>query len=304
MSTGLSPAVVPRTQRGGTPPRRGRRAALAALVVAIIGVIGGALVIFGWMVNETRFDRPSPELEEFATEIDRLPGVGSVDTERWVEAPTFSNPTTTVTVAVDRAGLPALLDAACATDYPDAVTWAVRVVTPSSTEVSLHASSPPASAAASRCLDFGFDAAGLIDELDRVSPGLVLQPSIFEPGRLTMVEVEEVRAGFRHLLPLVEHAPNLLAAAGLAPEDDVEINAATLGVRLSRDEAAEYLALLRELADDRGVSSFWASDATQQTDGVARLQLVAPEPQQTAIERAVASSGLPVAAYPIRFIEQ
>ncbi|MFE7843585.1 hypothetical protein ACFUTX_00165 [Microbacterium sp. NPDC057407] len=304
MSTELSPAPVRGIEHGSPPPRRGRRAGLAALVVAIIVLIGVGLVIFGWMVNETHFNRPSPELEEFATEIDRLPGVASVDTERWVEAPTFSNPTTTVAVAVDRAGLPALLDAACATDYPDGVTWAIRVVTPSSTEVSLHASSPPDSEAASRCLDFGFDAAGLIDELGRVGPGLSLQPSIFEPGRLTVVEVEEARAGFTHLLPLVAYAPNLLAAAGLAFEDDVEINAATLGVRLSGGEAAEYLALLRELADDRGVTSFWASDATQQTDGVAKVQLVAPALQQTAIERAITSSALPIAAYSIRFIEQ
>lgn len=106
------------------------------------------------------------------------------------------------------------------------------------------------------------------------------------------------------MLPLVEHAPNLLAAAGLAFEDDVEINAATLEVRLSGGEAAEYLALLRELADARGVTSFWARDATQQTDGVAKVQLVAPALQQTAIERAITSSALPIAAYSIRFIEQ
>lgn len=305
MSTELTSAPAPERQRSSARSKTGRRIVLAVCVLVVVGLVTGGLVIFGWMVDETHFDRPSAEFDQFAADIDGLPGVGSVETERWVEAPTFSDPTSWMSVSVEESGLPGLLEAACTTDYPDGVTWSIRVLTPSATEVSLHASPPPDASLGSRCPDFGFDAVALVDELDRVAPGLAVQPSIWQPGRLTFVEVEEaLPVGFTHLLPLIENADTLLSAAGLAADDVVEINAATLDLRLRHGEADEYLALLRELADDRGVSTFWASDSSMQTDGVAKVQMVAPQPQRTSIEEAVASSGLPIADYRVRFIEQ
>ncbi|KRB36399.1 hypothetical protein [Microbacterium sp. Root180] len=297
------------TAPGGDRPRATvrRRVWLTVLVVAIVGAVIGGSVVFAWMVDETHFDRPSQEFDQFAAEVESLPGVQSVEKERWVEAPTFSNPTSWMFVTVDRSGLPAVFDAACATDYPDPVSWSFRVQTPASAEVMLHATSavPDAVSGDGRCPDFGFDAAPLVDELDRVAPGLTIQPIMWDVDKLALVAIEdELPNGFTHLLPLVEHADRLVAAAGVDPNEEVEINSANLGLVFEPRERGAYLALLAELAEDLGVTSFYADGGGAMADGKAIVQVVAPPSQHAAIEDAIQSSGLAVADYPIRFLEQ
>jgi hypothetical protein len=275
--------------------------------LAIVGVVFGAVVTFGWMIDETHFERPTPEFDDFERQIENLPGIDRVDKERWVEAPTFSNPTSWMSVTVNQAGLPRLLEAACSTDYPDAIRWSVRVSTAAGTEVSLHAAptAPDAAGGDSRCPDFGLDAVRVVDELDRVAPGVAVQPAVWEDGRLALVALEEdVPADFTHLLPLIEHADDLLAAAGLAGNHVVEINSANLGLILEPGESDRYLALLTELAEDRAVSSYWADGGGTPIDGVEKVQIVAPDDQHAAIEEIIRSSRLHIADLPVRFLEQ
>lgn len=277
------------------------------LVITVSAIVVGAFVMFAWTANETHFDRPSQEFDAFGTQVENLPGVAFLDQGRWVEAPTFSNPTSWIHVTVNEAGLPGLLEAACSTDYPDEVTWSIRVQTPTAAEVSLHPAptDPTRSGRDTPCPDFGFDAVQLVDELDRVAPGLAVQPAIWESGRLAFVAAEEeMPTGFTHLLPLVEHADDLLAAAGLDANDLVEINSANLGLVLEPGESVGYLALLSELAADHAVSSFWADDGTMPQGGIEKVQIVAPAQHHAAIEDIIRSSRLHVADLPVRFIEQ
>ena len=145
----------------------------------------------------------------------------------------------------------------------------------------------------------------LVEELDRVAPGLAVQPTIWENGRLALVALEEeMPTGFTHLLPLIEHADDLLVAAGLDANGVVEVNAANLGLVLEPGESEAYLALLTELAEGRAVSSYWADDAGTQADGIDKVQIVAPDEQHAAIEEIIRSSGLHIADLPVRFLEQ
>jgi len=284
-----------------------KRVWLSVLTAGIVGFAIGGFVLFGWMANETHFDRPSQAFDQLQAQLKNLPGVEGVDKERWVEAPTFSNPTSWMSVTVDEAGVPGLLEAACSTDYPDAVTWSIRVRTPGAAEVLLFAA-PTATGTGipgERCPDFGFDAVGLIKAVDQVAPGLAVQPTIGEDGRFTLVEIEEaVPMGFTHLLPLIEHADDLLAAAGLGAGELVEINASTLGLTLEPGESDAYLALLTELSESRAVSSYWADSGGRPVDGVEKVQIVAPDEHHAAIEQIIRSSGLHIADLPLRFLEQ
>lgn len=299
--------------QGSTAPGGSRRArpgaaktaAVVALAVVGAGVVLGALLMLAWMANEEHFDRPSAEFDALEAQILGLPGVESVETERWVEAPTFADPTSWMAVTVSDSGLPALLDAACTNDYPDPVTWSIRVTTPNDSEVSLHATSPSGgSTGREQCPDFGFDPVPLVDELDRVAPGLALQPTIWKRGVLTLVEaVESLPSGLEHLLPLVEHADELAAAADL-DGGAVEINAATLDLVVGAGEAAPALRLLTELAHEQEVESLWVGTGATQTDGVAKVQVVAPPNRHDAIETAIRSSGLDFAGFPVRFLDQ
>ncbi|MGI9822076.1 hypothetical protein [Agromyces sp. Marseille-Q5079] len=280
---------------------------MSVLVLSIGGFAVGAVVVFGWMVNETHFDRSTPEFDEFERHVGNISGVHSVDTERWVEAPTFSDPTSWMSVTVEQAGLPGLLEAACSTDYPDAITWSIHVQTPAATEVSLHAApqAPNAGSRNARCPDFGLDAVRLVSELDRVVPGVAIQPAIWEEGRLSLVALErEPSTGFTHLLPLIEHADELLTAAGMAGNGEVEINAMNLGLILESGESDRYLAMLTELAEDHAISSYWADGGGTPIDGVEKVQIVAPDHQHRAIEEAIRSSRLHIAGNPVRFLEQ
>lgn len=302
MSTTLTPPTGPVPE--GDASQRGRariakRVGVWVVVLAIVGLVTGALVVFAWMIDETHFDRPSAQFDAFRAQLDDLPGVDVVDAERWVEAPTFSSPTSWLSVTVDEAAVAGLLAAACSTDYPDAVTWSINVRTPTAAEVLLNASS-----GADPCVDFGFDAVGLVAVLDRVAPGLAIQPAIWENGRFALVALEdEAPGGFTHLLPLVEHAEELLAAASLGSGDVIEINSANLGFTLEPGESDRYLSLLRELADDHAVQSFWADGGGAQTDGIAKVQIVAPTSQHESIEDAIRTSGVHIADLPVRFLE-
>jgi hypothetical protein len=309
MSTTLAPTTdsAPDGPGGGRPRDRvGRRAGLTIVALVIGGIVLGGLVMFSWMINETHFDRPSPQFDEFASSVESLPGVQSVQKERWVEAPTFFEPTSWMSVTVEQSGLPGLLDAACSTEYPDAITWSIIVLTPAASEVSLHAPATGSGVAGqpSRCPDFGFDAVGLVAELDRVAPGLAVQPAIWGDGRLAFVEVaEELPEGFAHLLPLVEHSADLVAAAGVGGNWNFEINSANLGAVLAPGESDAYLSLLTDLAD-LGVTSYWADGGETPGEGGAKVQIVAPAQHHEAISEAIQSSPLPVADLPIRYIEQ
>jgi len=310
MPTKLTVKRRPTPEGGDADRHRGSTATRvwwSVLVLSILGFGIGLLVILGWMVDETRFDRSSAEFDEIERHIEALPGVHSVDAERWVEAPTFWTPTSWMSVTVDQAGLPGLLEAACGTDYRDAVTWSIHVRTPSASEVSLHAAptTPNAADRDARCPDFGVDAVGIVDELDRVAPGVAIQPSIWEDGRFALVALEErIPSGFTHLLPLIEHADDLLAAAGVPGNEAVEINGMNLGLILEPSESADYFEMLTELTEVHAVSSYWADGGGAPTDGVEKVQIVAPDRQHRAIEDVIRSSGLHIAELPVRFLEQ
>jgi len=306
MSTTLTANTDPAGEEQHQDRRRTRiakRVWISVLVLAIVGVGIGALMLLAWMVDETHFDRPSQEFDDFERQVASLPGVDGVDKERWVEAPTFSHPTSWMSVSLDEAGLPGLLEAACSTDYPDPVTWSMLVRTPAGADVSLHAGATDPSAADSgtQCPDFGFDAVALVHELDRVATGLAVQPVIWDNGRFALVALD---GGFVQVLPLVEHADELLAAAGLDTDNAVEISSPNLGVVLEPGESEEYLALLTELTELHSVRSFWADPDGSQADGIEKVQIVAPEDEHAAIEDRIRASGLHIADLPVRFIEQ
>ncbi|MCW3493601.1 hypothetical protein [Microbacterium sp. SSM24] len=308
MSTTLTsePSTAPDGPNRDRPRSRVRRVWLSVLVLAIVGAVIGGSVVFAWMVNEVRFDRPSAEFDEFAAQVEGLPGVQSVESERWVEAPAFFDPTSSLFVTVDRSGFPGVIDAACATDYPETVSWSFRVETPADSTVMLHSTSvPDAVAGVSRCPDFGFEAGPLVDELDLVAPGLVIQPIMWNADKLALVAIEEeLPAGYTQLLPLVQHADDVVAASGVDPAEDVEINAASLGLVFVPRYGDAYARLLTELAEDFGVTSFWASGGDDMIDGEPLVQIAAPPRFHAAIEDAILSSGLPIAGDPIRFLEQ
>ncbi|SBS72141.1 hypothetical protein [uncultured Microbacterium sp.] len=304
-TSGPQPTLDERTARR---PHAGawRGVWLSALGVAITAVVAWGLLLFAWMIDETHFDRPSAEFDAFTTQIERLPGVALVETERWVEAPAFWTPTSLLSAVVDVTALPGLLRTACSTVYAEPVTWSLRVSTAADAEVSMHATSDATGEALgdARCLVFGYDAVGLVHELDRAAPGLAIQPLVLENETLAFVALdEEPSGGFSRLLPLVEHCADLVAAAGLDPNTPVEISSPDLGVVLTPDESGEYLALLTQLAGDHAVRSFWSSPADSQMDGSATIQVVAPEDQRTAIENAIRASGVESADAPVGFIE-
>lgn len=277
--------------------------AITALVVA--GLALGTIAVFSWTIDETRFDRPDAGFDRFTAEIESLPGV-SVDTkERWVEAPTFVNPTSWITLTVDQANLPGLLDTACASEYTDPVTWSLRVQTNAGDVVSLHTDSATMGRAGeSRCLDVGFDALALVDAVDRVEPGVDLQAAIWDDGRFALVALEEDARGLPAQLPLVAHADELQSAAGIDPNRPVEINSASLILIVEQGEHARYLTLLSDLAEEHGVTSFWADGGGTPIDGIEKVQIVAPDANHAAIEDAIRASGLHIADLPVRFIPQ
>lgn len=278
--------------------------------VAVLGAVGalllcGGVVVFVWMIDETQFERPDDGFDRLTAQVESLPGVDVEASERWVEAPTFSDPSSWISLTVDEVGLPAALDAACSTEYPDTVTWSVRVATTGGTAVTMH-SDPEARYAAEgeRCPDFGFDTAGLVGRVDSTVPGVDLQAGVWDNGRFALVALEEQPEDLPSLLPLVAHAEDLRDAAGLAPDRSVEVNSSSLILHVEPGEQERYLALLTELAEQHGVTSYWADGGGTPTDGVDKVQVVAPDDEHAAIEEALRTSGLHVAEFPVRFLPE
>jgi hypothetical protein len=289
------PALVDTASRSRA---RRKRVWTAVAVLAVISLAVGGFVLFAWSVNEVRFDRPSAAFDDRAREIEALPGVDDVQHERWVEAPLFGIPNSTLSIGVARSGLPELLDLSCSNGYEDAVAWSIRVRAAAAEVVLNSAPTTPG-----ECPDFGFDAIPLVDELARVAPKTSMQPSVWQSGVLSLVAPnDDPSSGIAALLPVLENAANLVAAAGMDAEAALEVNSAHLGVIVAPGEQDEYVSLLRALIDERGVMSFWASGGW--SDGVERIQVVAPEAQHGAIERLIASADLSIADLPVRFIEQ
>jgi hypothetical protein len=290
----------------------GRRIRMTVGIAAVVVLATGALLLAAWSLDDTHFDRPSAEFDELGAELERLPGVEAVEKERWVEAPTFSDPTSWMFVTVSEAGLPGLLEAACTSGYPDEITWHIRVRTPAASEVALNASpsDPIPTASAPSCPDFGFDAVRLTKELDRVAPELAVQPSIWDEGVLTLLAMDDLDqpdagtpTGFADTLPLIEHADALLTAAGRDADEVVEITSPDLSLMIGPGESAAYLALLADLVH-LGATGFRADGGGTPIGGAETVQVVAPDGRHAAIEDAVASSGLRVADLEVRFVEQ
>jgi hypothetical protein len=70
----------------------GKRVGLWVAALAAVGVVVGTVAMFGWMIDETHFDRPHEGFDRLTAQIESLPGVSIDEKERWVEAPTFSDP--------------------------------------------------------------------------------------------------------------------------------------------------------------------------------------------------------------------
>ncbi|KTS55430.1 hypothetical protein NS206_16685, partial [Microbacterium testaceum] len=137
------------------------RIGIAAAVVGAIAVGGAAVVVFGWMIDETRFDRPDPAFDALAAEIAAVPGVSDVQKQRWVEAPLFANPLSWVQVTADASAFPEVRDIACDTAYPDAVEWGFDLEGAGGTRVSAYAD------AGRGCPEFGFDLEAVASEIFR-----------------------------------------------------------------------------------------------------------------------------------------
>ncbi|MDI6942205.1 hypothetical protein QMO46_01670 [Microbacterium barkeri] len=119
----MEPRTQPTTQRSSAA----RAIRVSALLLSAIAIVAAGVTLYSWIVNEEHFARPSAAFDALEERIGSLPGVVAVEKERWVEAPTFSQPTSWMRVEVEQSGLRGLLDAACSSDYPDPVSWSVTV---------------------------------------------------------------------------------------------------------------------------------------------------------------------------------
>ena len=280
-----------------------KRIWLTVTALVVVGLVFGAITIFGWTVGETHFDRPDESFDRLTKQIEDLPGVSVDEKERWVEAPTFTDPSSWVGLTVDEANLPGLLDIACTIDYPGSVSWSLRIRADGGNAVTVHSETAPGGGSnGPRCFDFGFDAVGLVDAVGSLTPGLDLQPTIWNDDQFALVVLDDPSEGLDALLPLVAHADELREAAGLDSTRSVEINSMHLGVIIEPHEHDRYLALLTELAEEHHVASFSADSAENQTDGVAKVQISAPDREHTAIEEDIRASGLRIADLPVRFL--
>ena len=277
------------------PKSSGARIGIGAAVVGVVVLVGAGVLFYGLMVDETRFGRPSAEFDAARSEIASVEGVEIVYSERWVEAPTFSDPASYISVTVRADALPDLLDRACESTYPDAVSWAIEVDTASETRVSLFSDPAPG------CLEIGFDPVPVVAEIDRVAPGLPVQAALMDSGMFTLHTMEDV---FEGLVPLVAHAEAVRDAAGLAPRRPVEVAGSRLGVTVGPGEGPAYEELLTLLIADYEVSYFGAASGDTQMDGVDKVQVAAPEQHHAAIEAAIARSSLPLSDLPVAFLPE
>lgn len=279
-------------------PRSSRRRVGIALGVLGVIVLGaGAVMMYGFLVDETRFDRPSAEFDVLRSDIAAVSGVRSVDAQRWVEAPTFSVPSSWVLVSADAEAIPAVLETACSTAYPEAVSWNLDVGTAAGTAVSLHAD------AVRGCPDFGVDPGAVVAELDRLVPGIRVYAAVGEGGRLVLSSVEGSSSDFEDVLPLVENAEDLRRAAGVEPDAVVEVSASLLIVDVEAGTGAATHSLLTTLADRYDVTGFFAGGSGTPIDGVDNVQVTAPARHHAAITEAIADSDLPFATLPVTFLD-
>ncbi len=279
--------IAPSRPRTPSPWRVVRLTVLVAAVVVLGGV---AVVLFGLMSDGTHFDRPSAEFDALEAEVVALPGVTAVAKERWVEAPTFSNPMSTVTVTLERSALPAVLETACATDYPDPVTWGLVVGTPGGAEVSMFAERV-ASGTGSACPDFRLDAVGAVDALDRIAPGRTVELTVGDTGRLFVLDTPDVGRTIADVLPFVARVDELRQAAGLDAE--VNVNSVALSVVVGPGEGPRYADLLRTLVDEYGVTSFHEfTGGGVPSQGAPGVRIGGDAAHAHEIEAAIRASGL------------
>ncbi|PJJ70729.1 hypothetical protein CLV46_0254 [Diaminobutyricimonas aerilata] len=276
---------------------------LAIAAFGSVSLLIGAVTVFTWMVDETHFDRPDERFDRLTAQVAEVPGVTVDASERWVEAPIFFEPNARIELSVEEASLPALLDAACTSPYRDSVSWSLRVRTEGANVVAVHSDpEDPHGARGERCPDFGLDVTGLIAHVDRAVPGLDLRATVWGRDTLALGTAEDVPDPLHDLLPLVAHAEDLRDAAGLHPDRLVEINAADLILVIRPGEQERYLELLTRLVEEHGVSSYWADGGGTPSDGVEKVQIVAPDQEHDEIEDALRASDLHVADLPVRFI--
>jgi len=273
-----------------------KRIWIAVIGLAAVAIVGGAVTMFGWMVDETHFDRPSAGFDRLTTQVEALPGVSVDDAGRWVEAPAFWAPISHIGLTVDEANLPELLETACATEPGESISWSLSIETNGGAIVSVHGEP------SGGCLDVGFDVAGFVAEAGRLVPGLDLQPTIWDDDQFALVALEDRPGSISTLLPLVDHADELLDAAGLGSTGSVEINSSALILAVQEGENDRYVALLTELVERHGVTNYWADGGGTPIDGVTKVQVTAPDREQGGIEAAIRASGLHVADLPVRFI--
>jgi hypothetical protein len=280
-----------------------KRVVLSITTLVVVGGVFGAATIFAWMVDETHFDRPDARFDRLTAELGSEPGVSVDGKERWVEAPTFSDPTSWIHLTVEADHLPGLLDSACAERYPDAVTWSLRVPTNNGSTVSLYTGATSAERVdGPPCPDFGFDAVGLVEEVGRSLPRMNLQATVWDDGRFALTLLDDYSGTLSELLPLVDRADEVRAAAGLDPDRSVQIDSASLSAHILAEEHDRYLALLTDLAENHGVTSYWADGGGTPVDGVEKVQIAAPDGGHEEIEDLIRSSGLHVAEFPVRFL--
>ncbi|MDF2992310.1 MAG: archaeal/vacuolar-type H+-ATPase subunit [Microbacterium sp.] len=275
-----------------------KRVGIAAAIAGAIAVGAGAVVLFGWMIDETHFDRPDPAFDALTAEVEAVPGVSGVISERWVEAPLFADVTSSVHVVADASAFTAVQAVACENAYPDAVMWSVDLAGAAGARVSAFAD------AGRGCPAFGFDLEPVASEIFRVAPGTVIQAAIWDAQRFALSSLDGgASEGLSTLLPLVEHADTLRELARVDAAMPVEVSGPQLGVEIGPGEAAEYHALLSTLVEDHDVTFFAFGGGGVPTDGVEKVQVTAPESERADVGRLIAASSLPVAALPVGFLE-
>jgi hypothetical protein len=293
----ISPREAP------VPGERARRA-----LPWVLGGVAGAIAVsgavaFGWMVDETRFERPDARFDALVDDLRALPGVETVESQRWVEVSNLSDPTSWITLDVTAANLVAVDETLCETTYPDPVSVRIRVRTAEGTELVVGNGLEDPVFSAGTCPDLGVDAVGLLSEIDRVVPGLTVDAAV-RPGKgLALVAFENAPDdSLTEMLPLVSRGSRLLAAAGMESRGTLLIESPSLSVPLTAEDDAAYAQLLTTLSRDFGVRSFGvAPDAAPPVDGI---QIVAPQRNREAIERVIAAADVPASTLKVRFLRE
>jgi len=268
------------------------------VVLGSIGVVGVVAlgVVLAMMLDETHLERPSAHFDALTAEVASVPGVTVDHSERWVEAPTFARPQAALAVTVDAASLTRFVETLCASGYAEPLMTSVSARTAVGTRMALYADADHGV-----CPDYGFDAPAVLALLDEIVPGQAIQPAEWDSG-FAFTAMEGPASGFAHLLPLVVRSDELRVAVELPAATPLAVDGMTLGVRFLPADRQRYVALLEQVLH-LGAVTFSASDADEQTDGVARVQIAAPENARGAIERAVRASGLALADDEIRFFD-